>query len=315
MYNCIRNNRRRHRSISLCIHTIFFLILQTGIITISTIGNLLTDEDRNNFEKNITPINYDVSDPIIGEEIIDNTIKNIIRVKVGFINPENNEYNYCNNIIFDTCDDSEECNILVRYITERNIDRIQIQGWYYPGKECKGIYFTKTYISTIDMMTYIMIWLSCSFTILITWRICCIKGIIISDCNEILCDGQENMYCCRRRVTLPIQQTLVMMRESPIYNTVAAERETNIRPIKVVDEEDDMCIISMERIPKGGIYSECNQCKKIYDYMSLQRWLSTRNICPHCRCSMTPYTIRMYQNGYTEDITTNYHQIRGGEFV
>lgn len=329
------SSHQRRRWYSLCVHGFMFLLLQGGVITIGTVANIIETNERNEFERNIVPMTYDLQNPTIGQATVNSIATFVVRVMAGFINPEDGKYQYCGNVIYDTCVDTEQCGTLAAYITTKQHDGGQFQGWFYPSQGCQGIYFSKNFTPSYDMQAIVMGWLSCSIFIVIVWRQCCVRNVIESDLNILLCNGDRN-HCCSR-VSLPSVLDL-RRNQSPnlnenrqelisIANPAAAERTTNIRPIKIVDEDDGVCIISMERIPIGGMYSECHQCKKVYSYLALQRWLATRDQCPHCRCSMTPATVRMYQNGLasspgiTVDASASgnesisYHQIEGGEAV
>ena len=323
MISYIQRNPYRYRIYSLFVHGFLLLLLQLGVVMIGVIGNVIESDERTQFERNIIPMLYDLQDPIIGT--IDNTY--VVRVTAGFLNPDTKSYIYCENVIYDTCVDSEQCGSVAGYIITKERDGVQFQGWFYPSQGCKGVYFSKNFTPSYDMNSIIMGWLSSSIVIVIIWRQCCVRRIIETDLNILFCNGNQN-HCCRR-VLLPPVLDLRTNRGNQahilIANPVAAERMTNIRPIKIVDEDDGMCIITMERIPLGGLYSECSQCKKIYSYTAIQQWLTTRQQCPHCRCSMTPSTVRMYQNGEASSVPTaeqynqnefmNYHQIGGGEVV
>lgn len=337
MFSYIQTHPQRRRWYSLCVHGFMFLLLQGGVITISIIGDIISTNERTEFERNIIPMTYDLQNPIIGQATINSVATFVVRVVAGFINPADKKYVYCKDVIYDTCIDTEHCASLSSYIITRQHDGGQFQGWFYPSQGCQGIYFSKSFTPSYDMQAIVMGWLSCSIFIVIVWRQCCIRNVIESDLNILICNGNRN-HCCSR-VSLPIVLDLRGPNQNEnrqelvsIANPAAAERMTNIRPIKIVDEDDGVCVISMERIPVGGMYSECPQCKKVYSYLALQRWLATRDQCPHCRCSMTPATVRMYQNGIVTPSGPNgpngpgispadtnefmsYHQIEGGEAV
>jgi ssDNA-binding Zn-finger/Zn-ribbon topoisomerase 1 len=298
---------------------------------IGTIGNIIETDERIKFEQNIIPMIYDLQNPIIGQATVNSVATYVVRVLAGFVNPADKKYVYCGNVIYDTCNDTEQCGTLAAYIRIKQEEGGQFQGWFYPSQGCQGIYFTKNFTPSYDMQAIVMGWLSCSLFIVILWRQCCVRNMIETDLNILFCNGERSHCCSRIILDLQVNRSEIQIQNQSqnqlvlIANPTAAERNTNIRPIKIVDEDDGMCIISMEQIPVGGMYSECPQCKKVYSYLALQRWLATRDQCPHCRCAMTPATVRMYQNGVLSDTSSrtniedneamNYHQIGGGEVV
>jgi hypothetical protein len=275
-----------------------------------TLGNIMADIEKKEVTDNLITMIYSVSNPRTVEagtnirrtsldyQDYQSNFNVLVDVKFN----DHNEYKsmVCNGVIFDSCTSNEECSTIIRYILAKI--PTDIWGWYYPEKLCQGVYFTKNIQPDNGYIIYYVIsWLVISLLVVILWRICCIK-------NYIMHTGE---ICCNRATNNPIQTINILGQQPPnqlslrLYDNQtelspagAAPRDVIIRELTTKeDEEGDMCIISMERIPKGGYYCECPTCKKVYTYTNIHRWLATRQQCPHCRCPITSSGLRMYQNG------------------
>ena len=150
------NPQQRRRWYSLFIHGLLFVLLQGGVIMIGTIGDIISTNERIEFERNIIPMIYDLQNPTIGQATVNSVATFVVRVLAGFINPADKKYIYCGNVIYDTCNDTEQCGTLAAYITIKQQEGGQFQGWFYPSQGCQGIYFSRNYTPSYDMQTIVM---------------------------------------------------------------------------------------------------------------------------------------------------------------
>lgn len=104
--------------------------------------------------------------------------------------------------------------------------------------------------------------------------------------------------------------THILLKFLRLYELLTAKRH-------LLNEDENICLITLEKIKYGGIYYACERCHKPFSYESYKHWFiheSSVNMCPHCRMVIYNYP-QLYINKkslveYKKEITNYIVEIK-----
>lgn len=128
-----------------------------------------------------------------------------------------------------------------------------------------------------------------------------IIGINNDDDNDDNDDDADDFNFRINEINNLSNRVMLKMYGSLIYDEIIRLEKSKAVPRLIVDE-NDKCIISMEKIKTGEYYYKCDKCSAVYEISNLKKWIeSNKNMynskvkCPHCNCVYSKYP-KMYIN-------------------
>mgnify|MGYP006172708587 CR=1 FL=1 len=86
---------------------------------------------------------------------------------------------------------------------------------------------------------------------------------------------------------------------------VENHEKSNATKQKLDNNDDNVCVVGLDKLSYGDYYYKCGECEKIIEKTNLKTWLMKQGVltasCPHCRDPMKVYP-KLFVN---ETLTTD----------